>query len=147
MTPGTQALADRFEIADLLARYSTALDTKDWRALTSVFTPDATCDYGPLGSPAGIDEITALLRATLASLDVTQHLIGNLTVELQGDRATSSTYLIAQHLRSGTPGGDTYLIGATYSDQLARTADGWRIEHRRINRLWATGNREVIQRP
>jgi hypothetical protein len=147
MTNDLQALTDRLDIADLLAAYSTALDTKDWPALKSVFTPEASCDYGSLGSPSGVEAIIDLVSATLQSLDVTQHLIGNVTVRVSGDRATAAAYLIAQHQRAGTPGGDTYLMGSTYTDELVRTPEGWRISHRTMTRLWATGNRDVIQRP
>lgn len=147
MAEQLQSLQDRLDVADLLAAYSTALDTKDWDALREVFTPDAGCDYGTLGTPSGVDEIIVLVSKTLESLDVTQHLVGNVTVQVTGDEATAGAYLIAQHLRAGTPGGDTYLMGSTYTDALVRTPEGWRIRHRTMTRLWATGNRDVITRP
>jgi ketosteroid isomerase-like protein len=150
MTTGTldlQQVLDRLEIGDLLARYCTALDRRDWDRLADVFTADAVCDYGALGTPTGVAEITGLVRGTLDTLDATQHLIGNVVVAVDGDTATAHCYLIAQHLREGTPGGETYLLGGTYEDVLLRTADGWRITHRTLDRLWATGNRDVVMRP
>ena len=142
-----QELVDKSQIGDLLAQYSTALDTRDWDALGQVFTADASCDYGSLGSPRGVDEITSLVRSTLSGLDATQHLIGNVTVQTDGDQATADCYLIAQHIRTGAPGGDHYLIGGRYSDRLVRTPQGWRISHRTLHRMWTTGNRGVIHRP
>jgi 3-phenylpropionate/cinnamic acid dioxygenase small subunit len=140
-------LVDRFEISDLLARYSTALDSRDWELLREVFVPDASCDYGSLGHPRSVEEIIALVRGTLDGLDATEHLIGNVVAAVDGDEATAEAYVIAQHMRRGARGGDDYLIGARYSDRLARTPDGWRIKHRTIHRMWWTGNRDVIQRP
>lgn len=142
-----QELVDRGQIGDLLAAYATALDTRDWDALGRVFAPGASCDYGSLGSPSGVGEITSLVRSTLDGLDATQHLIGNVTVKVDGDQATAECYLIAQHIRAGAPGGDHYLIGGRYSDRMVRTPDGWRISHRTLHRMWTTGNRGVIQRP
>lgn len=139
-------LQDRLDIADLLARYCLALDTRDWAGLEAVFTPDASCDYGTLGQPEGAAQIAALVSGTLRTLDATQHLIGNVQVEVSGDEASARCYLMAQHVRAGTPGGETYLMGGRYEDRVVRTPDGWRLAHRRLVRMWTTGNREVVQR-
>jgi 3-phenylpropionate/cinnamic acid dioxygenase small subunit len=147
MTDDLQGLLDRVEISDLLARYSTALDSRDWELLRDVFVPDADCEYGALGHPRSVDEIIALVRGTLDGLDATQHLVGNIVVAVDGDAATAETYLIAQHIRRGAPGGEAYMIGGRYSDHAVRTPAGWRIQHRTIHRMWWTGNRDVIQRP
>lgn len=147
MDDALRLLADRLAIADLLALYCTALDTKDWPLLEQVFTPDAVCDYGATGGPHGLAEITETISRTLAATDSTQHLIGNVTAEVSGDTAVASAYLQAQHVRSGAEGGQTYLIGGRYDDELARTADGWRITRRTLTRMWSTGNRGVVIRP
>ncbi len=147
MAARLRELEDRAQIGDVLARYSTALDTRDWDALQTVFTTDAECDYGALGSPRGVTEIAGLISATIGSLDATQHLIGNVIVAVDGDAATADCYLISQHLRAGTPGGDHYLLGGRYRDELVRTPEGWRIRSRTLHRMWTTGNRDVVQRP
>jgi 3-phenylpropionate/cinnamic acid dioxygenase small subunit len=138
-----QQLVDRAEISDLLAAYSTAIDTQDWAGLAAVFTPDAECDYGTLGNPHGPDEIAGLVSRTLTGLDATQHLVGNVVVHVDGDRATAECYLIAQHVR----GDRHYLLGGRYSDRVVRTPQGWRIAHRTLHRGWATGDRSVLARP
>jgi 3-phenylpropionate/cinnamic acid dioxygenase small subunit len=147
MPDDLQLLADRIEIGELLARYSTALDDRDWPLLADVFLPDAVCDYGSLGNPRGVDEITTLVRRTINDLDATQHLVGNVVVKVHGDEATADCYLISQHIRKGTPGGDHYLLGGRYSDRVVRTPAGWRIAHRTLHRMWTSGNRDVVRRP
>ena len=147
MPDDLQSLADRIEIGELLARYSTALDGRDWALLDEVFLPDAECDYGALGNPRGVDEITTLVRGTIGDLDSTQHLVGNVVVTVHGDEATADCYLISQHIRRDTPGGDHYMLGGRYSDRLVRTPAGWRIAHRTLHRMWTTGNRDVVRRP
>ncbi|MEV5559052.1 nuclear transport factor 2 family protein [Nonomuraea wenchangensis] len=44
-------LADRLEIADLLARYTRAVDSGRWERLDEVFTADAVIDYSSAGGP------------------------------------------------------------------------------------------------
>lgn len=144
MTDLARETADRLAIADVLALYCTALDERRWELLADVFTADATCDYGSVGQPAGVDEIAGAIRRTIGDLDATQHLIGNVTAQVDGDAATASCYLISQHVRRGEPGGETYLIGGRYSDELVRTPAGWRIRFRRLHRMWADGNRGVV---
>ena len=58
-----QALHDKIEIRELLARYARGVDTKDWELWKSVFTPDATLDYSSAGAPVGSrDELAAWLE-------------------------------------------------------------------------------------
>ncbi len=139
-------LLDRAEISELLARYATALDSREWDLLEQVFTADARCDYGPLGTPRGVPEIVALVRGTIGDLDATQHLLANVVVGVDGDAATADCYLLAQHVRLGEPGGEHYEIGARYHDELVRTPAGWRIAHRTLHRSWHRGNRDVVRR-
>jgi hypothetical protein len=40
--------------------------------------------------------------------------------------------------------GRTYEVGIEYRDELARTADGWRISARSFHTLWETGHREIL---
>ena len=147
MSDALQQLLDRAEIGDLLARYSTALDSRDWDLLDTVFLPDAVCDYGALGQPHGVEEIAALIRGTIGDLDATQHLVGNVVVDVRGDEGTADCYLISQHIRRDTPGGDHYFLGGRYHDTVVRTPAGWRIAHRTLHRLWTEGNRDVVRRP
>ncbi|MGY8803024.1 MAG: nuclear transport factor 2 family protein, partial [bacterium] len=44
-----QELLDRREIDDLLIRYATAVDTKDWDLWETCFTEDAFVDYESAG--------------------------------------------------------------------------------------------------
>jgi hypothetical protein len=61
-----------------------------------------------------------------------------------GHEATSQCYLQAQHVRAGTPGGDTFVVVGRYSDELVRTEDGWRIAVRWLETWWTSGNQAVL---
>jgi ketosteroid isomerase-like protein len=138
-------LADRQAIADLCARYTTALDTRDWDLLESCFAP-APVFVHPGGRLEGFAAILDRTRTALAPLTATQHLLGNVVADVDGDTARSVCYFQAQHIRAGTPGGETYIIAGRYSDTLTRTADGWKITERVQDYLWRDGNRAVVAR-
>ena len=57
-----QEISDRIEIDDLLTRYATAVDSKDWDLFASCFTPDAFLDYTSAGGVKGpLPEVTKWL--------------------------------------------------------------------------------------
>jgi hypothetical protein len=140
-----QRLIDRQEIADLCVRYTFALDTKDWALLESCFT-DVPAFVHPGGRLEGIEAILARTRGALESLDASQHLLGNVVADVDGDTARATSYFQAQHVRAGIPGGDTYIIAGSYTDTLTRTPDGWKIAERVQVYLWRDGNRAVVRR-
>jgi hypothetical protein len=135
MTMTLQELSDRFEINDLLAAYSHAIDTRDWDALDDVFTPDADIDYTAFGGPAGtLPEIKAFLDKAMAGFVGFQHMVAAPKVVLDGDRATAKTYC---HNPMVVRDDKVWFIGLWYHDELVRTPDGWRISHRHEEKSYA----------
>jgi hypothetical protein len=83
-----QAVADRLEIHEQLARYARGVDTHDWDLWKSVFTPTAVVDYSQSGVICGArDEVAAFLEAAFASIPWATHHITNIEVDIDGDRA------------------------------------------------------------
>lgn len=76
----------------------------------------------------------------LAGFDCTQHLLGNVVVDIDGDDAHATCYLQAQHVL----GGDVFTVGGTYRDRISRTPDGWRIAERRLEPVWQTGDAGLV---
>ena len=146
MHPGIQRLLDERAITDVCIRYATAIDDLDWARLRSCFTPDAVGIYHADRQLLGAAAIEEAIRTAVSPLTRTQHLVGTFTVDVGGDEATSRCYLHAQHVRAGTPGGDQYVIAGCYRDRFTRTADGWRIRERRLDRWWTAGNPAVTAR-
>ena len=139
-------LLDKQEIRDLVHRYGYALDGRDYDLLRTCFLPDAVGHYG--GDPLrGYEAIEELCRTTLDPLTASQHLIGNVLVSVDGDEATSTCYLHAQHVLLGTEGGDLFVFAGRYLDRLTRTPDGWRIAERTLEAMWTSGNIAVLGRP
>ena len=87
--------AVRQDVADLLIRYATAIDQRDWRLLRSCFTDDCVADYGDIGRWSGGDEITEWMRTTHEPLGHSLHRITNQTVASSGDAVTARSYVDA----------------------------------------------------
>jgi ketosteroid isomerase-like protein len=144
MDPTVQMLLDERDITRLCYRYGAALDDRDWPRLRACFTEDAVTEYQGLGRFEGYEAIEKVCQAALLPLDRSHHLIGNVTVEVDGDAATAQCYLHAQHVKAGTPGSDLYVVAGRYTDRLVRTAEGWRFTHRLLETWWTDGNAAVV---
>lgn len=134
-------LADRLAIHDLLARYSTAIDTKDFALLGEVFTDDGIGDYTASGGIRGtLPEIQQWLAGALSVFPVVQHLVTNIRVDIRGDEAVSDCYLF-NPLGWIRDDGSTEMLycGGSYRDRLVRTPKGWRIRERVIQTLYLDG--------
>ena len=139
-----QEISDRLEIAEVLTRYSTAIDSKDFDLLDDVFTEDSTIDYsssvpGVLGSLA---EMKAWLSDVLGGFTMTQHLVSNTSYEIQGDRAMTRTmFFYPMRWQDDTGKLQTFFVGGYYEDELIKTVNGWRIRLRVEQQRWSTGPR------
>lgn len=145
MSVDLQTLFDEREIVAVALRYCRALDTKDWPALSDVFEASSTAQLGSPDLLDGLDAIVGRVRAALEHLDLSQHLVGNHEVAVDGDEATHRCYLHAQHVRRSATGGPNYVVAGRYEDRLVRTAAGWRIAHRTLTVMWTDGNVAVVR--
>ena len=121
-------LSDRAEITDVITRYARAIDTGDWDGLDEVFTPDARIDYTSAGGTAGgFAEMKQWLAEVLPGFPRRQHVIGQLDIGLDGDRARVTAYFVNPMVTLAADGTEgLYRCGGYYHHQMVRTADGWR---------------------
>jgi hypothetical protein len=130
-------------VVDVTIRYCWALDEREWHALKSVFTPDATALLASRDELEGVDAIIDRVTLALDHLDASQHRVSNHQVAITGDTATSRCYMQAQHVRE-VEGSNNFIVAGSYHDRLVRTDDGWRIEHRELKSVWTSGNPLVV---
>jgi hypothetical protein len=121
--------ADVEAITGVLVRYATAIDTKDWPLLRSCFIGDVVADYGDIGTWRGIDDLVGFMDAAHAGMGPTQHLLSNYRIDVDGDLASSVTYVHAVTVLARDPDDWIDTIGV-YEDRLVRAEDGWRIAGR-----------------
>jgi hypothetical protein len=139
------SLQDRAEIADLLARYCVALDTREFEMLETVFTSDAHIDYGnEFASGVGAPWFTAFATAGLASTTATHHQLGTSIVQLSDAGAEGRTYVVAQHVGRGDLEGSLFTVAGWYLDRFVSTDQGWRIAERAFVSVWTDGNADVL---
>jgi 3-phenylpropionate/cinnamic acid dioxygenase small subunit len=135
-----EEIADRMEIEDLLTRYCTAVDTRDWDLYRTVFTADAFIDYTSSGGiRGGLDEVAKWMAEVLSIFSMSQHLVTNRDIRIEGDAATSRSYFynpMAVTKRDGSQ--ELTFVGGYYRDRLSRTADGWRIAERILDTAWTS---------
>ena len=132
----------RAAIVALTYRFCWAIDDRDWTGLRALFTPDASGFLG-VDCPT-VDAMVEQCRGFLGALDASHHLVTNHLVAIDGDDASCRAYFQAQHTIRGATGGDNWLLGGRYIDQLRRTEAGWRIAFRDLVVVWTEGNAAVL---
>lgn len=143
MTVAIDSAADRRQLAELVVRYATALDRRDWKLLESCFSADATGLYGQLELD-GRDAIVTHLREALADVDEVQHYVANQRFRVDGDEVIGDSYLYAYHGWKAEPGRAFHIRGG-YRDRIRREPEGWRIVHRhRLAATWSRGDRSHL---
>ena len=126
-----QEISDRLEIQDLLARYSHAIDRRDWDALDDIFTHDAMIDYTAMGGARGtLPEIKTYLAAALAYFIGFQHLVATSALTITGDTAVARTICHNPMIIEVDGAEWPFFCGLWYNDTLVRTQNGWRIRER-----------------
>ncbi|HLL82754.1 MAG TPA: nuclear transport factor 2 family protein [Longimicrobium sp.] len=142
-TPPSPA-EDRQAVADVVAHVALDADAREWAALRSRFADRVEVDYSSLtGQPAATVDADALMAgwsALLPGFDATQHLLGPVVVEVDGDRATAHTHVRATHRIAGAAGGELWVVGGRYTYGLVRTPSGWRVASTRLELAYQEGN-------
>jgi hypothetical protein len=125
-----EEISDRLEIQQLLVDYSTAIDQRRFDDLDRVFTPDAYIDYRAMGGIDGVyPDVKAWLEEVLPNFPVYAHMLGNFSVTVDGDTASSRTICFNPMVLGGDRN-QILFCGLWYDDEFVRTSDGWRMSRR-----------------
>jgi hypothetical protein len=114
-------------IVDVVNRYATGIDEKDWALFRTCWTDDATTDYGEIGSWSTGDEVTAFMEEVHAPCSDSLHRVTNTVVWVEDDTVHSRTYVDAVLLFSRKA---MHAMGR-YEDEWAEVDGEWRIRFRR----------------
>lgn len=118
MEARVRRLEDRAEISEVVIRYAMGVDRRDWTMFADCFTDPVHTDFSELGGAAGASpraELVAGVAAVLDGFTVTQHLSPNHLIEFSDadpDRAVCRSYMYAQHVLEGSPGGSSTCCAA-----------------------------------
>jgi 3-phenylpropionate/cinnamic acid dioxygenase small subunit len=122
--------ADKEQIAEVLVRYATGIDSKDWPLLRSCWTDEIDVDYQQLGRFTSADALTEVMTRLHENMGPTYHRLSNFVIAVDGDRATARSYVHAVLMLQ--PDDSTNWVDALghYDDIFVRTQGGWRIRER-----------------
>lgn len=139
-----ELLQDRAAVIDVVTRFAVSLDFRDWPGLRSCLADSIEIDYPDSVGVATVsaDDLLATAARFFGRLDATQHVSANHQVVLDGDRASCTSTLLAQHHLAGCDGGSVQRQVGYYTNHLERR-DGWRIVRSEQRVFWSDGNPAV----
>lgn len=135
-------LAER-EITRQLIRFARAMDARDWVALDTITVEDIRADLGA-GELLGRAALVANMRSFLDDCGPTQHLLGNIIIDVDADHATSEAYVSDMHVGTGEHAGATFRTLGDYHDQWRQVDGRWLMTGRRKLNRAVLGDIQVL---
>lgn len=124
---------DELAIRSLVARYCDAVCRRDGAAWAKTWTADCRWDLGGGRITKGREDTLELWTTATAKYPWVAQLAPTGTVEVHGDDATGSWYVLElNRLQDGT--GALHL--GHYDDRYRRTDDGWLFAERRLTMVY-----------
>ena len=131
-----RVLQDRTDIADVLYRYSSCVDSFDTAGVRGCLADDIHAQYGNGEPVTDGDTLANWIADATATVIWQHHLLNVYHVTIDGDQAKTLSYLTSYQVFEENPNAAVILV-ARYHDELKRTADGWKISRRTMELLWA----------
>lgn len=130
-----RSVADRQRIYAQMARYCQAIDRCDVGLLKSVFHADATVRFGIFDGNA-FDFADYNIPFIKDNLVVAWHRFSNVSITLDGDRATAESYMLG-NATAAIPGGEINCPDAMrYADHWEKRDGVWRMRSRDLIMDW-----------
>lgn len=134
-------LKDRLEAQDVLYRYCSSVDAKDFETLRRTVSDDFVGIYGNNDPVRGGDEVVRWIDDMTAGTIWQHHLISVYSVDIRGDSASALSYHTSHQMFETDPDVVHVIIGR-YHDQLVRSPEGWRIKEKLMEVIWAGERRD-----
>lgn len=141
---GLQALLDERAIVTQLGVLARILDTRAWDRVPEIVADEVTFDYGAAGEERGMAALLENFRRYLDRCGPSQHLLGSIIVEVEGDRALSRAYVQARHQGVGEKASAIFDSNGEYIDRWERRPEGWRMVRREARWASHSGDGSVI---
>lgn len=138
-----QTLLDERGIYRQLNRFARAMDRRDWTTLAAIAATDIEADLGT-GPLSGSEAVIDLIRQYLDNCGTTQHLIGNVMIEVNGEEASSEAYVCDLHLASDDNPDLQFRTLGNYRDRWLRINGDWRLTARHKDNRAIAGSMAVF---
>ncbi len=129
-----QALLEREKIRNCIINLARGEDRRNAEQITASYWPGSLTDYGVF--KGSFDDYLAWVVPGSPAIPVTQHILGQTFIDLQGDIALAETHVTSYHrINMGSEERDT-VIGGRYLDRLEKRNREWRIAQRTMLYDW-----------
>jgi 3-phenylpropionate/cinnamic acid dioxygenase small subunit len=129
-------MSDRDQITDLISRLGLWIDDKRFDETAALFVDDVTVAT-PGGQAQGVERVAAQARRNHQS-DLTQHVITNVLVDVDGDRATARANLVVTFVPDAAEPSVHRTHGERYRFEATRTTAGWRLSRVEVTPVWVS---------
>lgn len=137
-------LAER-EIYRQLVHFARAMDERDWDTLAGITAEEIQADFGS-GEIVGVKAVIALIRSYLDNCGTSQHLLGNILIDVDGDVATSESYVSDMHLPRDESRDIHFRTLGNYSDRWVKRDGCWVMTSRIKNNRALMGSMGVFRK-
>lgn len=133
-------VSDEEAIKRLLFEFAAANDGQDFERLPDLFTDDVVVEH-PKGEAHGRAVFIPQMQRAVERHFTSHHMITNVRIALDGDRAKAVGYFHSVHLDDPTRPDQHEDHGGWYLVDVARSPDGWRIARLKQVSVWSAENR------
>ena len=98
-----RALQDRTDIADVLYKYSSAVDSFDYDGVRSALADDIWAQYGNGDPVEGGDKLAGWIAEATATVIWQHHLLNVYHITIDGDQAKTLSYLTSYQVFKENP--------------------------------------------
>ena len=124
--------SDIVAITQVVNLYGHVLDARDWDRLPEVFTDDGVFDLSDIVIPGAGSPVHEGLPAVRRAFERADHALAHHCSNVYVYEADGRVRVLSKFFTPASNG--SMSSGADYDDVVIRTADGWRIQHRRVIR-------------
>jgi hypothetical protein len=136
LSPELQRLIDRQEIVDVLLRYASTIDAKDYVGLRATFADDVRGQFGEHTVVHGADELLRWIDEMTATATWQHHMLNVYHVDFVSDtEARTLTYHTSHQTTADAPGTCRKIV-ARYYDTVRKVDGRWVIADKYMQIGW-----------
>ncbi|MDR2862345.1 MAG: nuclear transport factor 2 family protein [Puniceicoccales bacterium] len=144
LEPDDQTVRDTLMIMTVLSRVGRYGDEKKWEEHQRLFTDKITVDFGHVKPPEITSSQAIKEWAYRAYKGVnTLHLLTNMDVQVNGDKAVVASSGLSRHKRIDTK--EFWNIYSFYEHELIRTPEGWKVTRLKMVPIFQEGNEHLLE--
>ena len=122
-------------------------DEHQWEKLKKIFAETVQLDYssftGQAATELAPEQIIAAWSGFLPGFKSTHHQIGNVMVEIMGEKARVFAYGTASHYLPNDVAEDVWIVVGSYDFELIKNDDVWKVKSMTFNFKYQDGNTEL----